>query len=596
MDRKPLGWVVSFLLFFSVSPWFFTVFLSCGGGPRDRKDAPPVEETPLYIPGQTAEGGARPNGGGITDEIRRLTETGVLSSLLRALDLIRSRELGATEFGRVMNAVNVALIRSVYSDTTASLPVPDLPQTHVYARILREAERGNYTPPPSNSVDYLECVLPLLAFFPGTGAAGSPEAQSPPVERLQSALPDLRRAASLNESSVLAPYFLGLISEKTGQVAEAGAAYGRAYDISRECYPAALGLIRVMNLSGQPQEALRMLSDLVIRYPDNMAVKRQLAIAYYRNRDWSRAEPAIAEILQRNSRDGEFILMRAHIMIEQGLFLQAQAPLDLYSSINSTNRLYLFLRARVQAEGYRNRDAALNYLRSILRSFPADEEVSVYAARLLLDAPRPEDQAEGRELLRRLLSAGKVSLQVQALGLQDAIRRENWREAQEYLNRLLEERRSSQDLLNAYTVERGLGNNARALSYARELYERDSSSDEGITAYISALIDTGRQDEAGRMIESRLSAVSGGTVKSRYYYLRSRIRTGEESAMNDLRSSLFEDPRNLSALIAMFEIYHRRRDERRAVYYLKQALALTPNNPQLRRYETEYAGLLGGGG
>jgi predicted Zn-dependent protease len=552
-----------------------------------------VEETPLFIPEQPGEGGGRSGGGGITDEIRRLTESGVLSSLLRALDLIRGRDLGTTEFGRVMNAVNVALIRNIYSDSTASLPVPDLPQTHIYARILREAERGNYTPPLPNSADYLEHVLPFLAFFPETGVYGSGD-RSPPGERLQSALPDLRRAETLNASSVLAPYFLGLSFEKTGQLTESGAAYSRAYDISRECYPAALGLARVMNLSGEPQEALRMLSDLVIRYPDNMAVKRQLAAAYYQNRDWSRAEPAIAEILQRNSRDGEFILMRAHIMVEQGLFLQAQAPLDLYSSINSGSRLYLILRARVQAEGYRNRDAALNYLRSILRLFPSDEEVAVYAARLLLESPRPEDQAEGRELLRRLLSAGKVSPQVQSLGLQDAIRRENWREAQGYLNRLLEERRSSQDLLNAYTVERGLGNNARALSYARELYDRDSSNDEGISAYISALIDTRRQEEAGRMIESRLSGAPGGSSKSRYYYLRSRIRTGEESVMNDLRSSLFEDPRNLSALIAMFEIYHRRRDERRAVYDLKQALALAPNNPQLRRYETEYAGLLGG--
>jgi hypothetical protein len=62
--------------------------------------------------------------------------------------------------------------------------------------------------------------------------------------------------------------------------------------------------------------------------------------------------------------------------------------------------------------------------------------------------------------------------------------------------------------------------------------------------------------------------------------------------MNDLRSSLFEDPRNLNALLAIFEIYHRRRDERRAVYYLKQALAIAPDNPQLKRYERDYAGLL----
>ncbi|MDR0623513.1 MAG: hypothetical protein LBG10_03700 [Treponema sp.] len=547
-----------------------------------------MEETPLVIPEQTGDANSRPAGGGITDEIRGLTETGVLSSLLRALDLIRGRELGTTEFGRVMNAVNVALIRAVYPDTTAALPAPDLPQTHVYARILREAERGNYTPPALNSTDYLEYVLPFLAFMSETRNGGVSG------DRLQSALPDLQRAGSLNGASVLVPYFLGLIYERTGHLSEANAAYGRAYDISRECYPAALGLARILNLSGQRQEAQRMLSDLVIRYPDNMAVKRQLAVAYYQNGDWSRAEPAIAEILQRNSRDGEFILMRAHILVEQGLFLQAQAPLDLYASINSNNRLYLFLRARVQAEGYRNRDAALNYLRSILRTSAADDEISVYAARLLLESPRPEDQGEGRELLRRLLGASRPSLLVEALALQDAIRRENWREAEAYLTRLLEERRSSQDLLNAYTVERGLGNNARALSYARELYERDASNEEGITAYISALIDTGRQAEAGRMIDGRLATVPGGTVKSRYYYLRSRIRINEESAMNDLRSSLFEDPRNLAALIAMFEIYHRRRDERRAVYYLKQALALAPDNPQLRRYETEYSGLLGG--
>ena len=43
----------------------------------------------------------------------------------------------------------------------------------------------------------------------------------------------------------------------------------------------------------------------------------------------------------------------------------------------------------------------------------------------------------------------------------------------------------------------------------------------------------------------------------------------------------------------MFEIYHRRRDERRAVYYLKQALAIAPDNPRLRRHEAEYADALG---
>jgi tetratricopeptide (TPR) repeat protein len=486
-----------------------------------------------------------------------------------------------------MTACNVTLLKSIYTGLQVQLPPQDPPQTHSYARILRDAERGIYTPPQAGSQDYLEYTLPFLAFY---SEAGGRNASG---ERLLSALPDLEKAAELNGTSVLAPYFMGIVFEGGGYFDKALSQYTRAWELSPECYPAALALARLYDSLGRRQESLRLLQDLVIRFPDNFRIKRQMAIAWYNNRDWSRAEAAIAEILQRDARDGEFILMRAHVLVEQGQYLQAQPPLDLYASINSGNPLYLFLRARVQAEGYHNRDAALTYLRSLLRGTP-DDEASVYAARLLMESSRPEDQAEGRELLLRLLSSPNPSLMVVSLALQDAVRRESWREAQPHLRRLLDERRSAQDLSYAYMVEHGQGNNAAALSYARELYERDPSNEEGIITYISALIDTGRQSEAGGMIESRLSALSGGVLKSRYFYLRSRIRGAEDSVMNDLRSSLFEDPRNLNALIAMFEIYHRRRDERRAVYYLKQALALSPNNPQLKRYETEYSSLLGG--
>ncbi len=284
--------------------------------------------------------------------------------------------------------------------------------------------------------------------------------------------------------------------------------------------------------------------------------------------------------------------MKAHILIEQNNFTQANAPLDAYASINPNNRLYLFLRARLQAEGNRNRDSALNYLRSIFRNNPDDEEAVIYAAGLLMESQRAGDQEEGRALLDRLRQMSGSSITVLSLSLRDAVRRENWREAQGYLNRILPVRRTDQDLQDAYNVERGLNNNARALAFARELYERDTSKNDYIAVYISALIDNGRKEEASRLLESRIAAAGGGADKSRYFFLRSRIQTNEEAALGDLRSSLFEDPRNLDALIAMFEIYHRRREERRAVHYLRQALAISPDNPRLKRYETEYAALL----
>ena len=569
-----------------------SLFFSCRTGSVPQETPLPTE-APLPAGTPAAATPATGGAGGIVDEIRFYTERGDPSSLLSALEIIRSRELGATEFGRVMVAVNVTLLRALYPSLQIQTPAQDPPVTHVYSRILREADRGAYAAPQQNSTDYLEWVLPFLAYYP--------EGRSVSAEHLLSALPDLERAARLNSNSVLADFFSGIVYERTGRPDTAMTKFTAVLEKFPECFPAALGLARIMESQGQRQESVRFLSDLVIQFPDNLQVKRQLALAYYHNGDWSRAEPAVAEILQRDSRDGEFVLMRAHVFVELGQFMQAQSPLDIYAAINPNNKLYLFLRARVQFEAYHNRDAALNYLRSILRNPPAsgnetiDNLAAVYMIRLLMESPRPADQSEGRNQLRRLLTGSNTSLEVIGLALDDAIRREVWMEALSYVNRLLEERRSIQDLLKACTVERFLGNYAAALSYARELYERDQNNDEGIIAYATALIDTGRQNEASRLIDARLNTMQGGILKGRYYFLRSMTRSNEELVMGDLRSSLFEDPRNLDALVAMFEIYHRRRDERRAVYYLRQALAIAPDNPRLKLYEAEYAAALRSG-
>ena len=536
---------------------------------------------PVRPPDDIEENTIQQLSAGITEEIRSLTETGILPSMLRAIELIRSRDLTGVDFGRLMMGVNTVLIRFVYHDSVARLPAVDLPQTHNYSRIIREAERGNYVQPAANSTDFFEHILPFLAINDQT----SPDLFS----RVFS---DLEKAAELRPLSVFPHYFRGLLFERAGQYVSAETAFNLAYEISNECYPALTGIARVRRLAGNLTDAIAIYSDLITRYPDSLDIKKQLAACYFENRDWARAGPAIEEILLTEPRNGEFLLMRAFILLEQGMFSQANTVLDSYASINSNNRDYLYMRARVQAEGSRNRDSALNYLRSILRNNPNDEEALIYAANLLMESQRPADQAEARELLGRLQQMSDSSIYVLSLSLRDAIQRENWQQAQGFLNRILAQRRTVQDLIDGYTIERNLGNNARALVYARELYESNTANNEYAAIYVSSLIDNNSRTEASRLIENRLSANLTSTLRAQFFYLRSRLQTNEEAALSDLRSSLFEDPRNLDALISMFEIYHRRRDERRAVYYLRQALAIAPDNPLLRRYEIEYAPLL----
>jgi len=563
-------WNRLFIFFF-----FALVLFSCKSGPESS------QSNDKNVKNSKQQSGANQPSSSLAEEIRGLTENGILSSMLQALDLIRSKELSGSEFGRTMSGINTILIRLIYPDSPAKLPAIDLPQTSNYTKIIREAERGVYVPPAANSNDFFEHILPFLAIN---------EQTEPAV--IANILSNTEKAQSLRPNSVLPPLFQGLIHQREGRNSQAEKAFKQAYDISDECYPARIGFARARRKSGNPQEAINILSELIIRYPDSTQIKKERAICYYENHDLMRALSSIDEILQADPRDGEIILLKAVILLEQGQYSQSNAALDSYASINSNNRTYLFLRARVQAEGNRNRDSALNYLRSILRINENDTEVLVYAAGLLMESQRAEDQAEGREMLERLRKTNSSSVEVLSLSVKDAIQREKWQEAQGYLNRILAVRRTSQDLTDAYTIERGLGNNARALTFARELYDRDNSNHEYAAVYISALINSGRKDEASRILESRIISAAGGQVKSKYYYLRSRLQTSQEDILANLRSSLFEDPRNLDALIATFEIYHNRREERRAVYYLKQALAIAPDHPALKRYEKEYASLL----
>jgi tetratricopeptide (TPR) repeat protein len=543
------------------------VILSCGSGPGSSRSRNRNQQS-------DAEGS-------LAEEIRGLTETGILSSMLQAMELIRSRDLSSSDFGRTMTGINTIMIKLVYPDSSARLPAVDLPQTSNYTRIITDAEKGIYVQPNSASNDFFEHILPFLAVNDRTEAGV-----------LGNILKDIEKAQSLKPNSVLPFFFQGLIHQRAGRYSQAEQAFRQAYGISDECYPARIGIARARRLAGNPREAIDILSDLIFRYPDNMQIKRELAVCYYENNDFSRALPAVEEILRTEPKDGEILLIKAAILLEQGQYSQSNISLDNYASINQNNKTYLFLRARIQAEGNRNRDSALSYLRSILRVYPNDIEARVYTSRLLMESPRATDQTEGKEMLEQLKQTNDSSVEVLSLSLRDAIQNERWQEAQEYLNNILAVRRTGRDIMDAYNVERGLGNNARALTYARELYERDSANNDYAVIYISALISSDRKDEASRMLESRLNSESSSFVKSRYFYLRSRLQTNPDDVLSDLRSSLFEAPSNLDTLIAMFELYHNRHEERRAVYYLRQILAIAPENPILKRYEKEYASLL----
>ena len=65
------------------------------------------------------------------------------------------------------------------------------------------------------------------------------------------------------------------------------------------------------------------------------------------------------------------------------------------------------------------------------------------------------------------------------------------------------------------------------------------------------------------------------------------MTSNESTMLSDLRSSLISNPRNSDALFRMYQIYFKRKDYRKAQYYLKQVVSLNPNDETYLRLNKE---------
>jgi predicted Zn-dependent protease len=564
--------------------WCVFLFLLCCSSGAQVREIPITRPRPEAKPDQPFQQ-SRPmeNSGGVAADIRALCDEGSPSALSKAIILLQENKIEESEFGRMMNTIAVTLLIKVYKEPSGSLPRPDPPQNHSYSKILTEAERGIYREPPPASNDYLEHILPFIALLDDT-------AQS----RFAAALPNLEKARQINPNGALAPYFMGLAAERMDRINKASELYAAALALAPDCYPAAFGIAGILQEQGHDEEAVRILSNMNDQYPDNIIIMRQLARAYFHQNDWTSARQVIDAALAIRPQDPELNLLLAQVLFEEGQFVQMQAVLDKYAAGNPENRDYALLRARLQGDGFKNRENAINILRPLYKLKPDDFSVALYLTKLLLESNNDAEQIEGRELLKSLMLPPKrseeIPLDVILLASEDAVRRADWDEARTYQDRILSERRSSSTLVNAFKVEQGVGDRRAELALAEEIIQQYPNYEEGSIVYAEALIDSGRHGEAQRLIDARIGTLGSGVYKSRYYYLRGLLRGSFDAAVSDFRSSLFENPRNIDALKALVELYDKRRDERHVIYYLRQALALAPKDPDLLRYQEEYAG------
>jgi tetratricopeptide (TPR) repeat protein len=346
-------------------------------------------------------------------------------------------------------------------------------------------------------------------------------------------------------------------------------------------------------------DALVILSALAAARSGVPAFDRSFALALFANGRYSDADLYISRVLTRDPQDSKFIIIRAKLLLRAKAFQQALPLLDAYGTVDPANRLYLFLRC-LESEGLRAREEALMWARRGLAAYPDDPELLTAASRLLFAGPAFGRQ-EARTLALRaceLVVPGAVALADSenetgavilaarnAAGVEasrllaiDAASRYKWTEAAAYLARAGS---AFEDKAIAARILRKSGDTRGAMDYASAWYKANPRSEDAAEAYLRALVDTSDEKTAQEAIARLLPGVISSPLRSVLYFLQSKLQKSDEAALNLLRSALVENADNPEALAAVSDIHVRRKDYAKARFYLKQAIAIDPGNPEL---------------
>ena len=127
-----------------------------------------------------------------------------------------------------------------------------------------------------------------------------------------------------------------------------------------------------------------------------------------------------------------------------------------------------------------------------------------------------------------------------------------------------------------------LGKNEEAFNFAKTQLTKYPDDEIVLQAYVFAYSKVGNRDAVIKYIDS-LMVQATQKMKSYLFYVRSFLQVSEDKTLADLRSSLSMNPRNSDSLFRLYEIYYDRQDYRKAQYYLRQVVAINPNNNSLKK-------------
>lgn len=495
-------------------------------------------------------------------------EIGSPTAIKNVITKLRKANGKYTEEESVLFAVLETVASTVWPSENINFPILDSLPENVYAGIIDYVKKGIFDTNAGNS-DFYTLVLPCVIVCTSTQTAFFPEAEE-----------NLLEALDKNDKSVLVHYLLGILYKKLGNQEQSFYHLERAYELDSTCFEINFEYAKALYEKKLFQKAFDIASSLKNPEDLNLELLELCAKSALAIHKLDVAESYVGKLLQKEPDNPENILLRAEILFEKGEYLRVSSLLDAYSKTDKTALKYLLLRSKLQNVWNRNTTAAISTISEALTLYPDNHEVLLCAAELISESGSKINGKSAFELIEPLKQIDGENPKLLQIEIDEYIRQKQWKNAYEVSQKLIQIEPSENRIIKNILICIELGENQQAFFLADELYTNNPTSEEVQITYVKTLVANNKKTEAITLINSLLQKASS-KMKSELYYQKSRLESSDDKKLSDLRSSLTANPRNEEALFALYELYFKKNDYRKAQYYLKQVIALNPSNQEL---------------
>lgn len=507
---------------------------------------------------------------GISPQILSDVEIGSPESLRSAISQLNRNRENMSESERVLHYVAVSIMQMCWKSQNFKEESSGQTIKNNYTGAISSSKNGIYDP-SSDPKDFLSYALPALVLAVSTSRS----------DYYEQAKLSLEKALSMNPKSVFANYLAGLLSRRMGDFKAANSYFAFSADMSGNCYECSYAFAESFMDLSDPGAAFTLSEKLLKSYPQDKNLLKLCAESAFASGDTANAELYVSRVLQIEPENSYYLLFRARILVEKGEYIRAASLLDAYARKDSTSRDYLVLRFAVQKNWNKNILAATSTIENALVLYPDDPKIVLEAASLASETGGKIAGKSGEELANQILEKEPGNTEALQIKIASMVASQKWAQAYESSSELIKNESPSRAALFTHIkICLSAGKKNEAMQLAAQLYVADSSNEEVLQAYIDALVSVGRTAEASRLIAQLLSSASA-KMKSFLYYERSFLSSGESAVLADLRSSLTANPRNKDALFRLYKIYFNKKEYRKAQYYLKQVVALSPKDESL---------------